>query len=559
MGIILPAGEPTPYKTTETTVKQNSLETYDKAPSASGRAPDDPKNFIKRIEIEEGVTSISAYKFNGCHSLVSVRLPSTLKMIRADAFSFCTSLEEIIIPEGVESIGWSAFTGCYSLKKVRLPSTLKVIRENAFSYCTSLTEITLPNGLKTLEKKAFYNCTSLRRIEIPGSVKQIDSCTFIGCTSLSEVIMNEGTEALDPFAFFRCHALEKIQFPKSLNEIPNDLTDSDIIPFSDTLYYKSIKGDFIIINNILIGYRGSAERVVIPEGVKRIAYGAFYGLTSIITVKCPEGLERIEKYAFASCTSLLGIELPDSLKELDDRAFKDCTSLCSVKLPGSIGEVKCETFSGCTSLHRAELGKGIQGIYSDAFFGCTSLSEVLLPDGLFIICKSAFHGCTSLLKLSIPKSVQILGVNAFKNTPWYDHLSKPSIVGKNLLMTCEVENIDGNKNAVIPDDVRKITEDLGIRLENDDVYSFIFCGCRFTYQAYYYRSYDRYRYLRQFINDTISIAVFGNYDDETVDLTREERFDIAHTVWEQTGQREARDYLNAHGREFFLYAVSEFY
>ena len=545
-----------PYKIIETAGVQNPPEScFDKAPSADGKALGDPENRIKRIEIEEGVTTIGYYAFHGFSSLVSVKLPSTLKIISSDAFSFCTSLEEIDIPEGVERILWDAFTGCYSLKKVRLPSTLKDIRESAFSYCTSLSEITLPEGLEILDAKAFYNCTSLRRIEIPGSVRQIKSCTFVGCSSLSEVIINEGVETIDIYAFFRCCALERIHFPKSLNKIETVFFEQDPLPFSDTLFYKSITGDFIIINDILIGYKGSAVDIVIPDGVKQIGPHVFYGRSSIQTVTFPVGLKRIEECAFTGCTSLLGAELPDSLEHLDSCAFEKCTSLKSVKLPGSIKRVAFRVFGGCTSLYRAELCSGIEKIDPEAFFGCTSLSELLLPDGVYDINISAFCGCTSLLELSIPKSVECIGSSAFKNTPWYDHLSKPAIVGDHLLMTCEIEAIDGRKTAVIPDDVREITFDLGISLENDEVFDFKFRGCRFTYHTYYYRGDYGYWYLTHFINETIRAAASKSYGDEAVDLTQEERFDIAYTVWEQTGQREARDYLNAHGREFFLHAV----
>ena len=86
-------------------------------------------------------------------------------------------------------------------------------------------------------------------------------------------------------------------------------------------------------------------------------------------------------------------------------------------------------------MHRAELGKGIVMICAKAFRGCTSLSEVILPDGLDIIRESAFEGCTSLLELSLPESVKDIEINAFKDTPWYDHLSKPFIVGRQLLLT----------------------------------------------------------------------------------------------------------------------------
>ena len=66
-------------------------------------------NIIERVNIEEGVTSIGEYAFEGCGSLISINLPKGITSINYNAFSRCSSLANITIPENVTSIICNSF------------------------------------------------------------------------------------------------------------------------------------------------------------------------------------------------------------------------------------------------------------------------------------------------------------------------------------------------------------------------------------------------------------------------------------------------------------------
>ena len=51
------------------------------------------------------------------------------------AFSFCSSLSEIVIPSSVTSIGDCAFWDCYSLLEIVIPSSVTSIGDSAFNEC----------------------------------------------------------------------------------------------------------------------------------------------------------------------------------------------------------------------------------------------------------------------------------------------------------------------------------------------------------------------------------------------------------------------------------------
>lgn len=70
---------------------------------------------LKKVIIEDGITSISYGAFEFCRNLTSVELPVDLREITFRAFSYCTNLGGMIIPEDVTSIGNQAFYGCESI------------------------------------------------------------------------------------------------------------------------------------------------------------------------------------------------------------------------------------------------------------------------------------------------------------------------------------------------------------------------------------------------------------------------------------------------------------
>ena len=96
--------------------------------------------------IPEGVRNISDGLFDGVTNITGIQLPSTLKRIGHEAFSY-TSIQSVTIPEGVASIEGCCFRGCVSLTSVTLPPTLKLINEKAF-YRTSVREVVVMGGIK---------------------------------------------------------------------------------------------------------------------------------------------------------------------------------------------------------------------------------------------------------------------------------------------------------------------------------------------------------------------------------------------------------------------------
>lgn len=61
--------------------------------------------------------------------------------------------------------------------------------------------------------------------------------------------------------------------------------------------------------------------MVIPDTVKYIDDGSFYGCTALESVTFGNGVEEIGDYAFENCTSLSKVYIPVSVKKIGAEAF----------------------------------------------------------------------------------------------------------------------------------------------------------------------------------------------------------------------------------------------
>ncbi|MBD5169927.1 MAG: leucine-rich repeat protein [Oscillibacter sp.] len=97
---------------------------------------------IKKVIIENGVTSIGKNAFLNCDVLQSVEIPGSVTSLGYQAFASCDTLASIDIPEGVTLIDGSAFQGCWELSSITIPASVTKIGQQAFSQCDRLTSVT---------------------------------------------------------------------------------------------------------------------------------------------------------------------------------------------------------------------------------------------------------------------------------------------------------------------------------------------------------------------------------------------------------------------------------
>lgn len=155
---------------------------------------------IERIVVEEGVTSIGNYAFNGL-AATSITLPSTLKTIGKYSFANTFNLEHIELPYGVTSIGSGAFEHCTRLNGVVLPSRLTTIGLSAFNDCSSLTSIEIPYTVTSIGQTAFGKCVSLNEVRFQSLSQKITfgTDTFLGCSMLKSITIPQNARCATRF------------------------------------------------------------------------------------------------------------------------------------------------------------------------------------------------------------------------------------------------------------------------------------------------------------------------------------------------------------------------
>ena len=114
-------------------------------------------NGRKVVEIAEGAFRSNSY-------IVSVEIPSTVKVIGDRAFEKCVNMERVKMGNSVETIGVGAFSDCVKLKEIEWSRKLTKIKESAFSNCTKLATTTIPENVRLIEKQAFKNCVLLESV-----------------------------------------------------------------------------------------------------------------------------------------------------------------------------------------------------------------------------------------------------------------------------------------------------------------------------------------------------------------------------------------------------------
>ncbi|MGN1432857.1 MAG: leucine-rich repeat protein [Ruminococcus sp.] len=191
------------------------------------------------------------------------------------------------------------------------------------------------------------------------AVSRIGYESFLDCTSIESVIIPDGVTYIGMDAFRNCTNLKSITIPDTVNEI-------GMLAFQDTAWLENqrdgvvyagkvvytCKGEMPVYTNLTlksdttgIADKAFAEqenlyRIVIPDSVSVIGFGAFDKCTNLISVNIPDGVSTIEGDVFRGCKSLENIDIPNSVKVIEYDAFQDCSSIKSLTIPYTVTTIR---------------------------------------------------------------------------------------------------------------------------------------------------------------------------------------------------------------------------
>ena len=423
---------------------------------------------IKKIVIEEGITSISQYSFYDCENLTEVSIPSSINAIGWEAFHWCHNVNKVmiddltswcdidfdgenanplrfgadlyvegekktqlIIPNGVTEIKPYAFARAWTndeskaaIISIQLPDTVTGIGEYAFEY-NHLQSVNIPKAVTIIGSTAFAG-NDFSTIEIPENVNTINGGAFQNCKNLQKIKIPDAVQKLGAGLFGSCIKLISVELPQGIESIPEAMFSNctSLVHFS------------------------------IPETVQVIEDMAFSGCSNLIDIELPNQIHTMGDYTFNQCSSLKKIDLPDELCSIGDNTFMGCTSLTEVSIPNKVMSIGKEAFRKCESVSKITVPDTVTEIGDSAFYGCRMLEQFKIPDSIEAIQDYTFYGCTNLSLVTFSKNLTTIGAYAFQNCSVLVNVVIPDNVtdiGKQTFSGCEkIESV------TLPSQITKI-------------------------------------------------------------------------------------------------------
>ena len=179
--------------------------------SGNAASPWNNKNNFTKAVVEPGVTSIGNSAFRYCTNLLTIELPTSVKVIGHYAFQEA-GLVQSPLREGVEVIGMRAFFNCQGLASVTIPSTVREIERYAFENCDNLARVVVESGRKTLSKYMFRDCDTLTDVTIKEGVTSIESYVFSYCFALKNISLPKSVNHIDGSAFYQTTGLKNVYY-----------------------------------------------------------------------------------------------------------------------------------------------------------------------------------------------------------------------------------------------------------------------------------------------------------------------------------------------------------
>ncbi|MBE6576228.1 MAG: leucine-rich repeat domain-containing protein [Ruminococcaceae bacterium] len=410
---------------------------------------------IRRIVVEEGITSIGKNAFANCTALTEVVLPSSLRRIGVFAFGKCTALTEIALPEGLEYIDRSVFHECDALKTLHIPASVTEMNERIFLTCDSLesftvaegnpsysavdgvlfsrdgsflyrypqakvgTSYTVPDGVEEINENAFYYAVDLQTIHLPASVAEMDPTAFNACYSLTSITVAEDSRhyiSRDGVLFTR-DGIHLVRYPQA------KAGDSYTVPLGvKTIDYNS----FARVTEL--------KHLILPVDVSMLDSRAFEMHESLCTVTIyrrdvtisaplfPSGKQAVEIRGYAGSSAQHYVETSDQVSsEYKGISFApvggdpcgdgvywtlDSDGLLTVWGQGNMsgflpGESPAPWDGRGEEIRRVMIEDGVTALEDYAFYGCSALSEVTVGADVRAIGTWTFRGCDALRTVEV--------------------------------------------------------------------------------------------------------------------------------------------------------------
>lgn len=174
-------------------------------------------------------------------------------------------------------------------------------------------------------------------------------------------------------------------------------------------------------------FKEDIQNLVVQSGVTTV--DGFMNCKNLTSVTLSNTVVNIKPFAFWNC-AFSSINIPNSVKSIGFGSFYGCNNLTSITIPSSVGDIGYYAFRGCSSLESIQVEPG-NTVY-DSRNNCNAIiwdwtedigikhvnllagcKNTVIPDAVDRIDYFTFAGCTGLTTLKIPQNVKEVCMHAF--------------------------------------------------------------------------------------------------------------------------------------------------
>ena len=347
---------------------------------------------LSRVVIPSSVTYIGKNCFGQDDLLEYLELNAQVTELTADIFSF-NKFDHITIPSTVKVIRNNAFTGCRHLKSITIPSTVSRIEFQCFDGCTTLSQIIFDENCSISDlTNTFFNCGSLKEITLPLSVTSLEDSVFSDCSHISSVTI-PNLKYMGINSFKCCFDLEHITLPSTLT----------------------------FINSYSFEYCIKLKECHIPESVIKLGNNIFNHCSSLTSVTLPKNIQKVDKRMFLNCPNLKEVYLgeerittyPFKVTYSIMKQFKSIGILCSNVV---LTQEDLEESFIYDEYERDKVMKDIHYIERNCFRGISNLHEITIPSNVKEIGDFAFYNCSDLKTITFTSDSITIGNQAIPSS-----------------------------------------------------------------------------------------------------------------------------------------------
>ena len=246
-------------------------------------------------------------------------------------------ITKVIIEDGATTIGENAFYEFPALEDISIPGSVKSISYDAFERCESLKNLVIPEGVTSMY--TFRFCYALESLILPASLTEITGDTFWGCSSLKEVIVHEDNPNYT--------SVDGVLYTK-------DMTTLLVYPATSERTSFNIPESVTTIWDWAFSYAYNLVEITVPDTVTDMGEGTFAYCVNLETIELSDNIDRIEYDVFNGCIRLKSIVIPANVEYLYAQCFLGCISIEKIVIAGNNFDYSdvfvCHTFIDCISL-----------------------------------------------------------------------------------------------------------------------------------------------------------------------------------------------------------------